>query len=307
MKEFLEEIKSNPEESFYIGIFQDHIEQTAWHYHQEYELSFITEGNGERIVGDSVEEFHPGDLIFIGPRIPHVWISQGLVRRQHTGRSLESVYLLFNEKVLPPGIRELPEFEQVNKALRYSERGIRISGDTLNRASNLMLQLPYLDRMKRLMMFYEILHIIGSSTSYTFLASEDYVRSKRNTGNKRVNTIHEYLMKNYREEINLDEIASLVAMAPASVCRFFKNYTGETIFGYLNKIKIDYACSLLLNSDLNVVDISYDCGFNNLSHFNKQFRKLIGMTPTQFRKLKNPAKIASASEKLSPNLLGSMV
>jgi len=293
MKEFLEEIKPNPEESFYIGIFQDHIEKTAWHYHQEYELSFITEGTGERIVGDSVEEFHPGDLIFIGPRIPHVWISEGTVRRQHTGRSLESVYLLFNEKVLPPGIIELPEFRAVNKALKYSERGLRIKGDTLNRASNLMLQMPYLDKMKRLMTFYEILHLIGNSESFTHLASEDYVRSKKDTGNSRINTIHEYLMKNYREEINLEEIASLVHMAPASACRFFKSATSETIFGYLNKIKIDYACSLLINSELNVVDISYDCGFNNLSHFNKQFRKLLGMTPTQFRKIKHPVKIAS--------------
>jgi AraC-like DNA-binding protein len=93
-------------------------------------------------------------------------------------------------------------------------------------------------------------------------------------------------MLRYREEINLEEIAGIVHMAPASVCRFFKSNTGLTIFEYLNKIKIDYACKLLLNTDLNVVDISYDCGFNNLSHFNKQFRRFIGKTPTQFRNLR---------------------
>ena len=76
-------------------------------------------------------------------------------------------------------------------------------------------------------------------------------------------------------------------MAPASVCRFFKSSTGITIFEYLNKIKIDYSCRLLLNTDLNVVDISYDCGFNNLSHFNKQFKKFINKTPTQYRKLRD--------------------
>jgi len=112
------------------------------------------------------------------------------------------------------------------------------------------------------------------------------VKSKFETTNSRINRIHEFLMKNYQNDINLDEVAEIAHMAPASVCRFFKSSAGLTIFEYLNKIKIDYSCKLLLNTDLSIVDISYDCGFNNLSHFNKQFRKFIGKTPTQFRKLR---------------------
>ncbi len=286
MRQFLEELKPNPDESFFIGIFQDHIEQTAWHYHQEFELSFITEGSGKRIVGDSVESFHPGDLIFIGPRIPHVWISGEMARTQHSGRTLESVYLLFNQDILPQELISLPEFKDVKRAIKLSERGMLIQEDTLNQVSKIMLQLPYQDRMKRLMLFYEILHIIGNSQSFTLLASEAYVKSKFETSNTRVNNIHEFLMNNYREEINLEEIAELVHLAPASVCRFFKSATGQTIFNYLNKIKVDYACNLLMNTDLNIVDISYDCGFNNLSHFNKQFKQITGKTPSQYRKLR---------------------
>ena len=286
MKQFLEELKPNTEESFFIGIFQDHIEKTTWHYHQEFELSFITEGSGKRIVGDSVESFHPGDLIFIGPRIPHVWISGEMARTQHSGRTLESVYLLFNQAILPLGLTSLPEFKHVKRAIQLSERGMLIKGDTLNQVSNIMLQLPYQGRMKRLMLFYEILHIIGTSESFTLLASEGYVKSKFETSNTRVNNIHEFLMNNYREEINLEEIAELVHLAPASVCRFFKSATGQTLFNYLNKIKVDYACNLLMNTDLNIVDISFDCGFNNLSHFNKQFKQITGKTPSQYRKLR---------------------
>ena len=286
MKELLEQIKLNPKESFFIGIFQDHIDQSRWHYHQEFELSFITEGSGSRIVGDSVEEFHPGDLIFIGPRIPHVWFSERPVLNQHSGRTLESVYLLFNHEILPEGLTALPEFSHVNHAIKLSERGMRITGDTLNQVSRIMLQLPYLKSMKRLMLFYEIMDIIGQSQNFTFLASEDYVKTRFNSSNLRVKNIHEFLMLNYREEINLEEIAAIVHLAPASACRFFKSSTGLTIFEYLNKIKIDYACKLLLNTDLNIVDISYDCGFNNLSHFNKQFRKFLGKTPSEFRSLR---------------------
>jgi len=286
MRELLEEIKLRPDESFYIGIFQDHIEKTSWHYHQEFELSFITEGSGKRIVGDSIEAFHPGDLIFIGPRIPHVWFSEIVHRRQHSGRTLESVYMLFNNDILPESLTVLPEFENVRKAMVLAERGIQITGNTLNQVSSIMLQLPYLDRMKKLMLFYEILDHIGRSQSFSYLASADYVKSKFETTNTRIKKIHEFLMKSYQDEIDLEQVAEIVHMAPASVCRFFKSSTGLTIFEYLNKIKIDYSCKLLFNSDLNIVDISYDCGFNNLSHFNKQFKKFIGKTPTQFRKLR---------------------
>ena len=101
MKGWPEQIRLNPEESFYIGVFQDHIHQTRWHYHQEFELSFITEGSGRRLVGDSIEEFHPGDLIFIGPRIPHAWFPGKTRMDQPSGRKLESVYLLFNQDILP--------------------------------------------------------------------------------------------------------------------------------------------------------------------------------------------------------------
>ena len=148
MKELLEQIKLNPDESYYIGIFQDHIDQSKWHYHQEFELSFITEGSGRRIVGDSVEEFHPGDLIFIGPRIPHVWFSDSPMLNQHSGRTLESVYLLFNQDILPDKLTSLPEFSHVNRALQLSERGIRITDDTLNQVSRIMLQLPYLSGLR---------------------------------------------------------------------------------------------------------------------------------------------------------------
>ena len=132
--------------------------------HQEFELSFITEGSGKRIVGDSMEEFHPGDLIFIGPRIPHVWFSEETLSRQHSGRTLESVYMLFNNDILPAGLTSLPEFKHVKKAVNLSERGIRITGDTLNDVSRIMLQLPYMNSLKRLMFFYEIMDLIGQSS-----------------------------------------------------------------------------------------------------------------------------------------------
>ncbi len=279
----LENIVLEKGSSFYIGIFQDNLEKSTWHYHNKYEISFITEGSGKRIVADSIEEFHPGDLIFIGKKLPHVWIADKDTSTP-SGRTLETVYLQFADDVLPSELLALPEFENVKRALRLAERGMKIVGDTLNEVSRIMLQLPYMKHFERVINFYNIMDIIGKSESVELLTSEEYLKKRFTTSSKRIAMIHEYLMNNYKEEIDLEKLAELVSLAKGSLCRLFKAEMGCTIFEYLNKIKVDYACNLLMDEDHSVVDVSFDSGFNNLSHFNKQFKKQTKLTPSQYRK-----------------------
>lgn len=284
VRAFLEQIIRDPGTSFYIGVFQDHIEKSTWHYHLEYEFSFITEGTGKRIVGDATEHFSPGDMTFIGPRLPHVWIPSGEYGALHTGRTLESVYLLFNQDIFPPALLSLPEFSNVRKAMRYAERGLKLLGDALNRTSAIMLQLPYLGNFQRLIRFYEIMDIIGASTDHQYLLSEGYKKKQFNSANARINMIHEYMMGNYHEQITLEDIAKHVHMAPGSVSRMFSKETGMTVFEYLNLIKVELSIQLLLHTDISIESICYDSGFNNLSHFNRQFKTVTGRTPGVYRK-----------------------
>ncbi|MDX9882396.1 MAG: AraC family transcriptional regulator [Prolixibacteraceae bacterium] len=283
MSALFEKIVLNEGESFFIGVFQDNLEKSTWHYHNSFELSFITEGSGKRIVADSIEEFQPGDMVFIGERLPHVWIADKHAPNP-SGRTLEMVYLRFTINILPSGLFALPEFHFVQKALEFSERGIHIVGDTLNEVSRIMLQLPYLSSIERMLNLYRMLDMIGRSETNIFLSSEDYLQKRFKTGNKRILDIHGYLMNHYKEEVNLKRIADMVNMAEGSLCRFFKANVGMTIFEYLNKIKVDFACKLLMDEELSVLDVSLDSGFYNLSHFNKQFRKYTGLTPVQYRK-----------------------
>jgi AraC-like DNA-binding protein/mannose-6-phosphate isomerase-like protein (cupin superfamily) len=282
MSAFFEKTIIKENASFYIGIFQDNLEKCTWHYHDYYEISFITEGFGKRIVADSIEEFQPGDLVFIGPNLPHVWIADKETLTP-TNRSLEMVFLQLPPETLTPDLLALPELRHVAKAIKLSERGIRITGDTLNQVSNIMLQLPYLDNFERFLQFFRLMDIIGQSLDLVPLASVNYKNLHFDTKNKRILTIHEYLMKNYRETIDLKQIASLVNMAEGSLCRFFKSIVGITIFEYLNKIKVDFACKLLMDKSLTVLDVALDSGFNNLSFFNKQFKKVTGVTPLEYR------------------------
>lgn len=279
----LESIALEKGSSFYIGIFQDNLEKSTWHYHNKYEISFITEGSGKRIVADSIEEFHPGDLIFIGKKLPHVWIADKDTSTP-SGRTLETVYLQFSDDVLPNELLLLPEFENVKRALKLAERGMKIVDDTLNEVSRIMLQLPYMKHFERVINFYNIMDIIGKSESVELLTSEEYLKKRFTPSSKRIGMIHEYLMNNYKEEIDLEKLAELVSLAKGSLCRLFKAEMGTTIFEYLNKIKVDYACNLLMDKDHSVVNVSFDSGFNNLSHFNKQFKKQTNLTPSEYRK-----------------------
>jgi len=278
-----EQISLKEDESFSIGIFQDNLEKSSWHYHNNYEISFITEGTGKRIVADSIEEFQPGDLVFIGSNLPHVWIAEK-EQKVLTDRTLEMVFLQFSANILFPQLLALPEFKHVKKAFELSERGIQIIGQTLNEVSEIMLQLPYLKSFDRMNYFFRMMDIIGRSDSNISLASDEYMKKRFTTGNRRIGLLHEYLMTHYREEINLKKLAGLVNMAEGSLCRFFKMNVGISIFEYLNSIKIDFACKLLMDQDIGIVDVCLDSGFNNLSHFNRQFRKNTGVAPSEFRK-----------------------
>ena len=270
-------------ESFFIGIFQDNLDKCTWHYHNNYEISFITEGSGKRIVGDSMEEFQPGDLVFIGLRLPHIWIADK-EPGAFSNRTLEMVFLQFSADILFPQLMALPEFSNIKKALEMSERGIQVVGNTLNEVSEIMLQLPYLKSFDRMLHFFRLMDIIGRSDSNIPLVSEEYMLRRFRTGNKRIAMIHEFLMKNYREEIDLKQIAELVSMAEGSLCRFFKESMGMTLFEYLNRIKVEFASQLLMDPDLSILEVCYDSGYNNLSHFNKQFLKVTGLTPSGYRK-----------------------
>jgi len=282
MSASFEKISVKEDESFFIGIFQDNMDKSTWHYHNNFEISFITEGSGKRIVADSIAEFQPGDLVFIGRKLPHVWIAD---KELHTtsSRSLEMVFLQFTSDVVSQQLLSLPEFKFISKAVALSERGIQIVGQTLNEVSEIMLQLPYLKNFDRMLHFLRMMDIIGKSETNIQLASKEYLKVRFTTGNKRIAAIHEYLMNNYHEDIDLKRLAELVNMAEGSLCRFFKMNMGMTVFEYLNQLKVELACKLLMDRDLSILEVCLDSGFNNLSHFNKQFKKINGLPPSEYR------------------------
>jgi AraC-like DNA-binding protein len=222
-------------------------------------------------------------MVFIGCNIPHVWIADKDTHAT-SSRTLEMVFLQFTSDVLTQQMLSLPEFCNIKRAMDLSRRGIHIVGTILNDVSEIMLQLPYLKSFDRMLSFFRIMDIIGRSKTTIALASREYLKLRFHSSDRRLAIIHEYLMNNYMDDIQLGDIARMVNMAEGSLCRFFRLKMGMTLFEYLNKIKTDFACKLLMDPALSIMEVCFDSGFNNLSNFNKQFKKMTGLTPREYRK-----------------------
>lgn len=271
------------EASIHVGVFQQSFDRRDWQYNDHYELIMISEGTGQRIVGDKVERFQPGDLVFLGRNLPHLWISDPVAIDPGSDRNVESIFVRFKLPFVEHSMMGLPEFANVRKAIDRSARGCEITGNTRNSIAALMMQLPYLDQFEQIINLFTILNLTGKSTDIRYLSSEKYPDSSQLASVKRIRLVQEYLMKNLQNSIVLRELAELTNMQEASLCRLFKKETGQTITNYLNCLRIELATKMLMNPNLKVEEIAFECGYNTISFFNRQFKKHTGMAPLGYR------------------------
>ena len=271
--------------SIKTGVFQQSYTQREWVYRDEYELLFISEGTGQRIVGDRIDSFKPGDLIFLGRRLPNLWISDPIKVDPSSNRCVESIFIQFSHELLMGQLFSKPEFVSIRNAIHRSAQGCEIVGDARNKISELMMQVPYLGGFEQIINLLNILNIIGNSNEIKFMVSSKYPQTKQFRYSKRVQVLQEYLMKNYQKPLELNALALLLHMQSASLCRFFKRETKMTISEYLNRLRIDLAAKMLMNEQLLIEEIAYDCGFNSISFFNRQFKKYTYYSPGIYRKV----------------------
>lgn len=243
----------------------------TWHYHHEYELTLITAGSGTRFVGDSIEDYHPGDLTLIGPDLPHTYASAG-----GNGRH-EAVVIQFRRDFLGGGFFARPEFAAVAALLAGAARGLRVE------AAEPLAELVGLPPAERTLGLLGTLVRLAASAGARPLASPHYRPALNRAAGERVDAVMRLLHERYAEPLTLDEIAAAAHMAPAAVSRFFRRTTGATITGYRNAVRVSAACRLLVDSDRRVADIAAECGYHNLAHFNRRFRALKGVSPREYR------------------------
>lgn len=249
-----------------------------WHYHAEYEFVLIESGNGSRYVGDSIEEFEVGEVVWIGAGLPHAWApSPG------GGPCNGSVVHLARER-LP----ELPELENVHELLDRMDRGLVIAPDSASSVISAMRTLWAASGLQRVIGVLGLLDAASSVHAVARpLASSTYAaarRARRSTTEEiRMNSVFEYVRRHLDNDVSQTAVAEEVGLTSSSFSRFFKRETGQTFTAFVQEMRVSEACALLTETELGIAIIAYRVGFRSLAHFNKVFLRLKARTPREWR------------------------
>jgi len=278
MKAILEKISHEQDRSFVLFEFEVKRFNCPFHYHPEIELTLIVSSSGHRYVGDHIGRFAPGDLVLMGPNLPHSYINEAM-----PGRRARSVVLQFLPDCLGPGFLQLGEMKGIRHLLERSRVGLSFHGQTREKVAPLLFPLRNLEGPARLAAFLQVLEILSRSKECSTLASPAYSPSLALYQGERINRVCELISRRFREGITQSEAARAARMSPPSFSRFFRRATNRTFRAFLNEVRVGHAAQLLLESDRTVAEICYDSGFGNLSNFNRQFLKLRQASPRDFR------------------------
>lgn len=284
MKALLEKLPPTADSSFKLYEFSYAYYPTPWHYHPEYELVLVTKSHGQRIVGNHVGDFSEGDLVLIGPNLPHVYRNAPEYLAPDSALMAESIVVHFLPDFLGSTFWNSVEMAPVRAVMHRSGVGLQVTGAVRERVAKGLVKLSSLDGMRRLLSLLDLLTQLAESLNELIPLSTEPIEGSNPTEDEKLNRVLTFLSENYHRQITLAELADLISMSIPSVCRFFKKRTRKSIVQFTNELRISHACRLLLDPSKGVAQVAYDSGFNNISNFNRQFRDLKGMSPLAFRK-----------------------
>ncbi|RPE12186.1 AraC family transcriptional regulator [Chitinophaga lutea] len=255
-----------------------------WHFHPEYQLFVVLRGTGTRFTGDHLAPFRQGDFVLTGPNLPHMWQSDPEYFEGNKDLWTEGIVVYLPEDFLGNGFLEKKEAWQMRQLLTRSSQGIEFYGNTNQQATLLMQQILLQHDFGRILSLLQLLHLLSQSTECRQLASAGYTNQLKASDTERMNSVHAFVMKNFREKITLDEVAAIANMTPTSFSRYFKTHANKNFSDFLTEIRIGYACKLLMDENIDVAQVCYDSGFYTLSNFNRAFREITGYNPLAYRK-----------------------
>ena len=274
-------------------IFEVLIENTSyfypyWHYHPQYEIMLIEKSSGTRYLGDSISQFNEGDITFIGSDIPHLFRNHSEYFNAKSNKQAKATVLYISNNFLNSDLFGLREMVAIKELLQLSKRGLMFKGNSKREIASRLKKIVKDKGTGRLIDFISLLHYIASEGEYEVLSSLGFISTINSQDLSRLNKIFDYLLKNFYKEITLDDVCKVAYMSPAAFCRYFKERTNKTLITFLNEIRIGNACKLLIeNKNISISEICYQCGFNNLTNFNIQFKKLKKMNPQAYRETYN--------------------
>jgi len=260
---------------------------TEFHFHEECQLTYTIESEGRRMIGDSIEDFNSDELIFVGSNLPHVWHnSNQYFSNVDTHPHARSVSIFVHPDKILDLFKEPDNIQRIKTFFQLAKRGMKFGDEVKKELKELMLKVALqTEEIGRLIGVLEILNLLCSTKNYELLASPGYTNSYQLKDNDRMDKILKYVFDNFNQEILLNAAAEMTNMNKQAFCRYFKNRTQKTFVTFVNEVRIGHACKLMVQSDQQISELAYSCGFNSLSNFNKFFKLAKGVTPKEYKKL----------------------
>ncbi len=255
-----------------------------WHYHPELELAYAATGRGTRFVGDSIGRIDTGDVWLIGANLPHTCQRDRVYDDAHPDERPDFTIVQFLPHFLGADFLKTPEFAPLADLFERAARGLRFIGTTRDRAARRLSQLPGLAPTLRVLELLALLDDLARSPEAVPLTRLDYRFQYPEADSLKINKVCEFTINHFRDEIRLEQVAPLASLTPSAFCRYFKSRTRKSYFEYLTEVRISYACKLLQEERFDVAQVCYSSGFNNLTHFHRQFKTLMGLTPGEYAK-----------------------
>jgi AraC-like DNA-binding protein len=284
MKPPLQKSPISQEHAFVIKHLKEAHFDHNWHFHSEYQVFIVLNGTGTKFIGDHVSPFTPGEVVITGPNLPHLWRSDHDYF-ESKGMMTEGIVIYFHENFLGSEFLQKTEMHRIRQLLARASRGLEILGSTRDMVRKMMFQLLEEKDFDSVLMLLQLLNVVSSTNEYRLLSSQGYANNLRDMDTERMNRVHEFVMKRFREKITLDEAAAQANMSPTSFSRYFKNHANKTFSHFLTEIRIGYSCKLLQKSEAAISEVCYASGFNTLSNFNRQFKSVTKYTPLEYKKL----------------------
>lgn len=249
-----------------------------WHHHPEFEIVFVSNGTGNRQIGGHITSYEDGDLIFLGPNLPHLGFAQE-VQEEHV-----EIVVQMKENFLGKDIYTKPEFYAISELFERARAGIVFGPHTKWIVGQRLMHMREMDNFSKLLELLMVLQILAYAKDFTPLNINHLSVEVKPQDQQRMREIYHFVEQHFHRKFKQDEVADIVRMSTSAFCRFFKKQTHKRFIDFLNEFRVNHACRMLSEEGKTISEVCFACGFNNLSHFNKQFRSIVGITPSAFRR-----------------------
>ncbi|WP_295668605.1 AraC family transcriptional regulator [uncultured Mucilaginibacter sp.] len=256
---------------------------TYLHRHAEVQITWIQKGEGTLLAGNSMHAFKDGEIYLIGANLPHLFKSDPAYFQPDSGLEVQTVTIFFNPSGKLAALFSLPEMKSAGTFVEQSQNGFKVPDGSYTDIAERIANIQQASGAVQLSLFIEILNSLSINTAMEPLASGNYTHSMTDPEGMRIAAVYNYIMQNYNNVLSLNEVAMQAHLTPTAFCRYFKKHTRHTFVHFVNKIRVNEACKMLVNgSPDSIAAIAYSCGFNSITNFNHVFKQLTGVSPRDY-------------------------